>query len=221
VQEAFAAMLDQTAPNARENHRPVRTRGGEANAERILDAALAVFSAEGFAGARVEAIAASAGLSKTNLLYYFRTKAELYLAVLRRMLEMWIEPLRQIQDRDDPRQALTAYIVRKLEFARDYPEASRLFAMEVMRGAPILSDVLASDLKVLVDDKAAIIARWIAAGHLPAAGAPHHVLFLIWATTQHYADFAAQIEALTGKTLADDAFFEDAKAAVLKALVGG
>jgi TetR/AcrR family transcriptional regulator len=179
-----------------------------------------VFSAQGFGGARVEAIAAAAGLSKTNLLYYFRTKAELYLAVLRRTLDMWLEPLRQIEESDDPREALTAYITRKLEYARDYPEASRLFAMEVMRGAPILNDVLATELKALVDAKAAIIARWIAAGQIPFAGAPHHVLFLIWATTQHYADFAVQVKALTGKTLADKAFFNDAKAAVLRALIG-
>ncbi len=64
-----------------------KTRGGEANIERILDAALAIFAMDGFAGARIDAIAERAGLSKPNLLYYFRTKADLYLAVLRRTLE--------------------------------------------------------------------------------------------------------------------------------------
>jgi TetR/AcrR family transcriptional regulator len=187
-----------------------KTRGGGANAERILDAALLVFSVDGFAGARIDAIAEAAGLSKPNLLYYFRTKADLYLAVLRRTLDIWLEPLRPMKAGDDPRDAITSYITRKLELARDHPAASRLFAMEVMRGAPILGDVLTGDLKELVDEKAAIITGWMAEGHLPKRSA-HHLLFMIWATTQHYADFAAQVEALTGKTLEDPAFFAEVR----------
>jgi TetR/AcrR family transcriptional regulator len=54
-----------------------RTRVGEANAGRILDAALSVFARLGFAGARVDQIADAAGMSKANLLYYFRTKEQL------------------------------------------------------------------------------------------------------------------------------------------------
>ena len=93
-----------------------KTRAGEANAERILDAALEIFAAYGFRGARIDQIAAAAGLSKPNLLYYFRTKEELYTAVLRRTLDMWLEPLRQLDAASDPRDALGAYIVRKLEY---------------------------------------------------------------------------------------------------------
>jgi TetR/AcrR family transcriptional regulator len=185
-----------------------KTRGGEANVERILDAALTIFAIDGFAGARIDAIAEMADLSKPNLLYYFRTKAELYLAVLGRTLDMWLEPLKLMQAGDDPKTAVSAYIMRKLEHARDYPEASRLFAMEVMRGAPILNQILARDLKVLVDEKVTLLSRWMDDGHLPRRG-PHHVLFMIWATTQHYADFAAQVQALTGKTLADEDFFNE------------
>jgi TetR/AcrR family transcriptional regulator len=195
-----------------------KTRGGEANVERILDAALLVFSVDGFAGARVDAIAEMAGLSKPNLLYYFRTKAELYLAVLRRTLDAWLEPLRLMQPEDNAQDAIAAYITRKLEQARDYPEASRLFAMEIMRGAPILSGVIAGDLKALVDDKTAIIARWMKDGRLPGHS-PHHLLMMIWAMTQHYADFSTQVEALTGKTLADPAFFAETRDAILAALV--
>jgi len=87
-----------------------KTRGGEANVQRILDAALAVFATEGFAGARIDAIAARAGLSKPNLLYYFRTKQELYLAALRRTLDTWLVPLARIEADSDPRAALTDYM---------------------------------------------------------------------------------------------------------------
>src|SRR5215203_3377408 len=115
-----------------------KTRAGEANAERILDAALEIFAAFGFRGSRIDQIAAAAGLSKPNLLYYFRTKEELYTAVLARTLDMWLDPLRELDASSDPRAALTAYITRKLEYSRSHPTASRLFAMEMLQGAPHL-----------------------------------------------------------------------------------
>lgn len=197
-----------------------KTRGGEANIERILDAALSVFAREGFAGARIDAIAELAGLSKPNLLYYFRSKADLYLAVLKRTLDMWLVPLRSIEAEDDPTVALTQYVSAKLEYARDYPEASRLFAIEVMRGAPILDQILAGELKELVERKVVLLERWMDEGRL-ARREPHHLIFLIWATTQHYADFSAQVSALTGRTLADPAFFAEARESVLMAVLGG
>jgi TetR/AcrR family transcriptional regulator len=194
-----------------------KTPAGEANVERILGAALEIFAVDGFAGARIDAIAALAGLSKPNLLYYFRTKADLYLAVLRRTLDMWLEPLQHMNQADDPRTAISQYITRKLECARDYPEASRVFALEVMRGAPILNQILAGDLKALVDEKVLLLEDWIDQGLLPKRG-PHQMLFMIWAMTQHYADFAVQVEALTGKTLADAAFFAQTRQSLLSAL---
>lgn len=191
---------------------------------RILDAAEAEFGAAGFAGATIDAIAARAGLSKPNLLYYFRSKNDLYLAVLTRMLDRWLEPLERIGEAGGlegggPEEALDHYVTRKLEQARDFPEASRLFAMEVMRGAPILGPVLAGELKDLVDRRVVLFARWMDEGRLKRRD-PHHLLFLIWATTQHYADFSTQVEALTGRTLHDPAFFDEARRSILQAVLG-
>ncbi len=196
-----------------------KTRGGEANRVRILDAALTVFATDGFAGARIDAIADLAGLSKPNLLYYFRTKADLYLAVLRRTLDMWLVPLAEMDTESDPVAALTGYVTRKLEYARDFPQASRLFAMEVMRGAPVLHSILENDLKRIVASRAALLERWMDAGQLPRRD-PLHLLFLIWATTQHYADFAAQVKALTGQSLDDPGLFAEARRNVLLAVFG-
>ena len=190
------------------------TRNGEANRERILEAGLSIFAIDGFAGARIDTIAALAGLSKPNLLYYYRTKAALYLAVLQKILDIWLEPLKRMTISDEPTQALTAYITCKLEHARDYPEASRLFAMEIMRGAPILNQILASELKELVDAKVLLLTHWMNEGRL-AQKDPHHLLFMIWATTQHYADFSAQVETLTGRTLRDAAFFDETRKTLL------
>ena len=106
-----------------------------------------------------------------------------------------------------------------LEYAPDYPEASRLFAIEVMRGAPALKDVLSGELKVLVDRKVTLLRRWMAQGRL-ARRDPHHLIFMIWATTQHYADFSTQVEAITELTLHHPGFFAAARQSILDAVLG-
>jgi TetR/AcrR family transcriptional regulator len=113
------------------------------------------------------------------------------------MLEAWLAPLRELDAEGDPMREIAGYIGRKLEMARDYPRESRLYAGEIMRGAPILKDVLAGPLKALVDEKCKVIRGWTDAGKI-AEHDPRHLLFAIWATTQHYADFDMQIQAVLG-----------------------
>lgn len=174
-----------------------RTRIQAENSERILAAALDVFSSEGFSGATIDRIAEQAGMSKPNLLYYFPSKEEIYRALLDRQLESWLQPLRALDPEGDPAGEIADYIDRKIEMARDYPRESRLFAREILHGAPVLGDVLSGPLKTLVDAEAAVIRGWIEAGKL-APHDPRHLIFAIWATTQHYADFDAQVRAVLG-----------------------
>jgi TetR/AcrR family transcriptional regulator len=173
------------------------TRIQAANRQVILDAALAVFSASGFRGATVDRIAAKAGMSKPNLLYYFRRKEDIYRALLERTLADWLEPLNRLDAGGDPLKEIEAYIRAKMQLSRERPEASRLFANEILHGAPAIGDFLAGPLKTLVDKKAAIIRHWIAEGRLAPID-PHHLIFAIWATTQHYADFDVQVRAVLG-----------------------
>ena len=81
--------------------------------------------------------------------------------------------------------------------SRDNPKASRLFANEILHGAPAIGTFLKGPLKDLVDEKAAVISGWMAAGRLTAMD-PHHLIFAIWSTTQHYADFDVQVKAVLG-----------------------
>ena len=164
----------------------------------ILAAGLEVFSAEGFRGATLDGIARAAGLSKPNLLYYFPGKEAIYEALLTSLLDTWLDPLRALDPEGDPLAEMLAYVRRKLELARDHPRESRLFAGEVLRGAPILGAELSGPLRALVDDRAAVIAGWMAAGRL-APSDPHHLIFAIWALTQHYADFEVQVRAVLGE----------------------
>ena len=198
------------ANSARAQRTRKRTRIQEENEERILNAALEVFSTYGFRGATVDQIATLAGMTKPNLLYYFRRKQDIYRAVLQRTLEMWLDPLEELSGDGDPAGEITAYIDRKLEMSHDNPKESRLFAMEVIQGAPVLRDVLAGRLKALVDEKAAVIRRWIAEGALRPVD-PHHLIFMIWATTQHYADFEVQIRCLIGDAVERPEHFAGAR----------
>jgi TetR/AcrR family transcriptional regulator len=197
-----------------------KTRAGETNTQRILDAALEVFAAYGFQGARIDQIATVAGLSKPNLLYYFRTKEALYTAVLRRTLDMWLEPLQELDSLSDPRVALSAYITRKLDYSRSHPTASRLFAMEMLQGAPHLNAALTGNLHYLVEVKSRIIESWIREGRIRPVD-PKHLIFAIWATTQHYADFSTQIRSLTGKGIEDEDFYETARNMLTSILLDG
>lgn len=167
------------------------------NRARILDAALDVFAAGGFHGATVDQIADRAGMSKPNLLYYFEGKEAIHAALMDSLLETWLEPLRAMDPAVEPLEALRGYLRRKLEMARDYPRESRLFAHEVIRGAPRIGETLAGPLRALVEEKAALIGRWVAEGRL-APVEPRHLIFAIWSTTQHYADFDAQVRAVLG-----------------------
>ncbi|UPH70354.1 TetR family transcriptional regulator C-terminal domain-containing protein [Abyssibius alkaniclasticus] len=182
-----------------QNPRPARTRIQRANAKKIFQAALDVFSTDGFRGATIEQIAQAAGMSKPNLLYYYSSKEEIYRTVLDATLALWMTPLHSFNPDGDPLDEIRRYIRLKLEMAREYPRESRLFANEMLRGAPVIGDVLEKSAKA-VNEKCKVIEGWIAQGRLQPVD-PRHLFFAIWATTQHYADFDAQISVILG---ADD-----------------
>lgn len=186
-----------------------RTRIQEAKEEQILEAALDVFSLRGFRGSTIDQIAEVAGMSKPNLLYYFRTKEAMHRALIERVLENWLEPLKAFDAEGDPQAELSSYIRRKLEMARDFPRESRLFANEILQGAPHVEDVLKGPLKDLVDEKAEVIRSWASAGKIAPCD-PHHLIFAIWSTTQHYADFDVQVRAVLGPDGQGDDRFEAA-----------
>ena len=183
-----------------------RSKAKESKRKVIMHAALDLFSRSGVHGTSVEQVAALAEVSKTNLLYYFNSKEQLYLEVLQQLLDVWLLPLKSFSEEQDPVVAITDYIRVKLELSRDNPAESRLFCMEIIQGAPLLLKQLESPLKELVESKVEVIKSWIAAGKLAPID-PYHLIFSIWATTQHYADFRVQVEAVSGKNLHDPEFF--------------
>lgn len=179
-----------------------RTRIQLRNRELILQAALQVFSQYGFRGATLDQIASESGLSKPNLLYYFPSKEAMHQDLLQALLETWLDPLRALDPAGEPLEEILAYVQRKLQLARDYPRESRLFANEILQGAPRILPILETDLRRLVAETAETIAGWCAAGRLAPVD-PVHLIFSIWSLTQHYADFQVQVTAVLGQ---DDPF---------------
>ena len=188
---------------------PKRTRIQIEKRDAILEAALEVFSMHGFRGATIDQIAVAAGMSKPNLLYYFRRKEDIHETLIKRLLDTWLAPLHEIDDIGDPLSELRGYIRRKLEMARDFPRESRLFANEILQGAPRIQSMLEGELRGLVDEKAKVMKGWMRDGRI-ARTDPYHLIFSIWATTQHYADFDVQVRAVLGPDRGGDGRFEDA-----------
>lgn len=174
-----------------------RTRIQARNSKAILEAALDVFSQHGFRGATLDQIADVAGLSKPNLLYYFPSKEAVHTALLSQLLRTWLDPLRAMNPDGEPVAEIMAYVRRKLELSRDFPRESRLFANEILQGAPRMQAAIEGDLKTLVDEKAAVLTAWMDQGKI-ARLPPVHLIFSIWALTQHYADFDVQVRAVLG-----------------------
>lgn len=174
-----------------------RTRIQEKNRAAILDAALDVFSQAGFRGATLDKIAGTAGLSKPNLLYYFASKNAIYVALLSGLLDQWLDPLKKISANGDPIEEIVGYVQLKLQMSRKFPRESRLFANEILEGAPRIQHIIEGPLKELVDDKCALIRGWSQAGTIVDVD-PYHLIFSIWATTQHYADFDTQVVGILG-----------------------
>ncbi len=172
-----------------------RSRIQQENRRRILDAALDMFSQHGYRGTTLDQIAEAAGLSKPNILYYFGGKEEIHVTLLNRLMETWLDPLAEMDPDGDPLEELLAYVRRKLQMSRDFPRESRLFANEILQGAPRMAPHLQSGLKPLFDEKCTLIRMWMDQGRLAPVD-PGHLIVSIWATTQHYADFDAQLGVL-------------------------
>jgi len=190
------------------------------NVAKILKAAEAVFAKKGFSGASTAEIARLADVPKPNLHYYFRTKQALYESVLDRILEMWLDAMDEIQPDADPAEALTRYLARKIELSRLKPGPSRLWAMEILAGAPHIGSFLRGRVRALVEEKSVIIHRWIGEGRIRPID-PTHLLFVIWASTQTYADFAAQIAAVLRRKRLDPSVYDSARETVTTLILNG
>jgi len=186
-----------STPNEENNEQPVQGRIRKENELRILKAAEKVFADNGFRGSTTSAIAEEAGLPKANIHYYFGTKADLYRTVVDDIVKLWLSSFREITMEDDPASTLADYIRAKMELSKNRPEASRVFANELIRGAPRIKTYLSGELKEWVEYKAKILDTWIEQGKMAPVDSTR-LIFHIWAMTQTWADFGVQWSAILG-----------------------
>ena len=192
----------------------------QANEARILGAAERVFARAGFSGTTMAAIADEAGLPKANLHYYFGSKLELYRAVLARTLHDWLAPMDALTADADPADALARYIRDKMTMSAQRPDASRVFANELLHGAAVVGTLMRGELRDTVRRKAAVIDGWIAAGRMAPVDSTH-LFFTIWAATQTYADFEVQVRAVLGRDQLGPADHQRATEHVVSLLLRG
>lgn len=190
------------------------------NERLIIDAAEKVFAEAGFGGATMQLIADMAGLPKANLHYYFPTKEDLYRRVVQQIFEIWLDAAASFDEAPGPVEGIGAYIDAKMDISRRHPHGSRVWASEVMHGAPVIQDYLETTLRDWTDGRIAAIQRWIDEGRMAPVD-PRHLLYMLWATTQHYADFGHQIETLNGGKALGDGQWRAAKDTVKEIILRG
>ncbi|MFT6657676.1 MAG: TetR/AcrR family transcriptional regulator [Maritalea sp.] len=200
------------------NFKKLATRSEKKQA--ILDAAEKIFAEYGFKGATTQMIADFAGIPKANLHYYYPTKEALYSQVVQNIFDIWLEAADSFDQNMDPSHALESYINKKMEISRAHPNGSKVWANEVMHGAPIIQDYLETTLKEWTSSREAVIQSWIDDGRMDKID-PKHLLYMIWATTQHYADFVHQVETLNDGRPFDDGAWQAATRDVKKIILAG
>ena len=192
----------------------------ERNKELILRAASEEFADKGFAASKTSDIAAKAGVPKPNVYYYFKSKENLYREVLESIIEPLLAASAPFNQPGQPAEVLRAYIRSKIRISRELPFASKVFASEIMHGAPHLSPEQTEQLNAQAQHNISCIQRWIDQG-LMAKVDPHHLMFSIWAATQTYADFDWQIATVTGKASLEDADYEAAAQTIIRLVIKG
>lgn len=192
----------------------------QARIAQILLAAEQEFAVNGFDGTTTADIATRAGMPKANVHYYFGTKDKIYRAVLDHILLLWLDEADfWIAPGRNPADAITGYIGAKLTLARERPLASRIYASELLRGAPHIASYLHIALRGRVKNLSVVIDGWVAAGQIRPVNAAH-LLFCIWAMTQTYADFSVQIGAVLGKVELGPEDFSVARETVTTMVLG-
>jgi TetR/AcrR family transcriptional regulator len=145
----------------------------------ILRAAKKLFAQRGFGGVSLDHIAREVGASKQNLLYYFPSKEELYRRVLHGVLDVWLSYMDALSQRpDDPERAIRDYIAGKLRFSREHPDDSRVYANEVISGAPLFSAEIAERVIPALQADVAIFNRWAEQGLCRPVDGRHLMILL-------------------------------------------
>ena len=187
---------------------------------KILDAAEFVFGHFGFRGATTALIAKKASIAKPHIYYYFEDKEDLYRAILERAMNMWARDIDSLDTATDIKTILTQYIHKKVDFSRDHPHLSRIYANEIISGAQYAGSFIEKVSTPLLLDKVKTVDQWAASGAIRPISATD-LFFCIWAMTQAYADFSSQMTVMKQKRQLEQVDYDAAKATIVQLVLGG
>ncbi|MRI33227.1 TetR family transcriptional regulator [Endozoicomonas sp. OPT23] len=186
----------------------------------ILEAAMKEFAHYGYAGATVQGIADRAELPKPNIIYYFNNKQAVYDKVLLNILKLFQERLSPITAEDDPAQVLKTYIHSKVSLARDYPAACRIFASEIVHGGQNLSPNMKQAMRKWANRSTTVFQQWVDEGKMTPVD-PTHLLFMIWGSSQFYADYETQVKTVINRKKISRAHYQQAAETICDIVLRG
>ncbi len=186
----------------------------------ILKAAGEVFASNGYDGTKIVDIANKINVPKANIFYYFTNKEKLYNSVLESFIQPLLLATKPFDEYDDPATALTDYIKLKIEISQQHPFASKVFASEMLRGAPHLSKDIIEQLTQQTQSACAKLQSWVDQGLMDDIN-PLHLLFSLWASTQTYADFDWQIKLHLNTEELTDSYYQLATQTLTKIILKG
>ena len=194
------------------------TRIQKRNRKDIVDAAIEVIAEAGFDGARMETISERSGVSRTNIHYYFRTKEDLHREVIGSVLDVWGDLWSALDEEGAPDEELAKYVKGKLRASWDHPKLSRIFAAEILRGAPLVTEHIETEMSATFDRACKTLKKWMRKGQIVETD-PKHVFFVIWGATQYYSDFGLVAAKLLKKPQIDEADYKAAEDTVTKMIL--
>jgi len=192
-----AAPITRRRPRAGSRHQPEQTR------QAILNAAVGEFAAEGIAGARIDAIARTAGVNKALLYYYFKDKDALYGAVLEQVFGGLAQVVQAQLDRDlPPREKILAFAGAHFDYIAASPLFPRLVMREMMGAGrsypPHIPTIVERYLKPTFAQVIAVMRQGIAAGEFRPVDPLQFVPSMV-ALNVFYFSSAPVMRLLTGK----------------------
>jgi TetR/AcrR family transcriptional regulator len=158
--------------------RTSRPRDASATREVLLDAATLVFAAQGFAGARVDEIAARAGVNKALIYAYYENKTGIYRAVLAANLHEFADPAfsKAVAAEAGPRRALEDIVLRYFRLLLKNRPFARLLAWDLLSNGKGGRHIILESAGPLIDLISELVERGRATGELGASSDPE--LFL-------------------------------------------
>jgi AcrR family transcriptional regulator len=161
--------------------------------DKILEAAEHLFARRGFAGVGLSEVAEAAGLSKSSLFHHFKSKVDLYAAVVGRILDhIDLRMTRALAAGGDPLTRIDRWLDTLIDFLGENPSHARLllrslFEDDDLTGTSEEEQHVDATTKRVLATAGDLLREGMAAGHLRAANIGHTLQSLIGLTVYHFA----------------------------------